>query len=304
MTVQQPISHHYSPVFYQKPWAVDGRVTRYYRPHKAVVADAKVPKAIGCEDHLYDFEGLPVGAVAPSLESQFFSPVDSRAAVVHQRLLAGELNKLSPQEREDWARFLLSMQLRNPFALAEVKRLAEQNLRANLDRETDPEYQAVRRPGDPETIWEWTQVYEPHVIQNAHKQFLPSLIDHKELGQYLMNMHWATIDVSTATQSLLTGDRPLISTHGWKDPNCVVHFPLSPHTLFAATNSPAVTGRLLALPRTPLVKWMNNEIARCAVDLVIGQDDKQLLFVERRLRQRDQDPVPGPVGKGRPNCPA
>ncbi len=38
MNAQEPINHHYLPIFYQQGWATDGRVVRYYRPHDAVVA--------------------------------------------------------------------------------------------------------------------------------------------------------------------------------------------------------------------------------------------------------------------------
>ena len=35
-----------------------------------------------------------------------------------------------------------------------------------------------------------------------------------------------------------------------------------------------------------------------------GRDASQLSFVETRLRRADQEPIPGPIGRGRPNCPA
>jgi hypothetical protein len=40
------------------------------------------------------------------------------------------------------------------------------------------------------------------------------------------------------------------------------------------------------------------------VDVVIGDTDAHLEFVERRLRRPGKEPVPGPIGRGRPNCPA
>jgi hypothetical protein len=128
---QAPIRHHFTPVFYLNSWAIDDRVTRYYRPCSGVVVSPTAPKNTGYENHLYTFQG-----VSPEqqeiLETQFFSPVDSSAAIAHKLLLAGCLNQLTNQQRADWARFMMSMQLRSPFALGEVKRLADQHLRANL----------------------------------------------------------------------------------------------------------------------------------------------------------------------------
>jgi hypothetical protein len=52
------------------------------------------------------------------LETQFFSPVDSRAAIAHKLLLAGQLKQLTNHQRVDWARFMMSMQLRSRFRWA------------------------------------------------------------------------------------------------------------------------------------------------------------------------------------------
>ncbi|WP_148216797.1 DUF4238 domain-containing protein [Phenylobacterium zucineum] len=111
--------------------------------------------------------------------------------------------------------------------------------------------------------------------------------------------------VEGAPHSLLTSDRPLISTHGWKDPRAALLFPLSPTKLFVATNGREQTARLLQRNSpNALVRYVNDQIARCAVDFVIGTNDSQLPFVERRLRNFGEEPIPGPIGKGQPNCPS
>jgi hypothetical protein len=303
MTVHDPVSHHHTPVFHISSWAVDHRVMRYYRPRGPVVASPIAPKNTGYEDYLYTIHG---GAPEQQqwLETYFFKPVDTRAAIAHQLMLAGKVNRLTNEQRVDWARFMISMQLRGPFALAEVKRLLEKLIRAQIDVPGDADFEAIRKPGDPETLYEWTAKYEPLVLEEAHKRMLPGLIDHEDIGQYLINMHWSVIDVSAATHSLLTGDRPFINTHGLKDPQTVVVFPLAPDRLFIATNGIEQTRQVLAKSPSWLVRWANGHIVGCAVDFVIGTDDSHLLFVERRLRKRDREPIPGPVGKGRPNCPA
>jgi hypothetical protein len=297
---QAPVRHHFTPVFYLSAWAVRGRVMRYYRPKDVAVASPIAPKNTGYENHLYTLQGMPPEQ-QEVLETQFFSPLDSRAAIAHKLLLAGQLKQLTNHQRVDWARFMMSMQLRSPFSLGEVKRLADHNLRANLYRD-DPEYSAIRKPGEPGNIYDWTAKHQPHVLENAHKQFLPGLIDHEELGHYLVNMHWSTIDVSSSTHTLLTGDRSLIATHGWKDVRAVLLFPLSPHRLLAATNGMAQTAQVIQKSPTSLTQFTNNQIAGCAVNFVFGINNSHLRFVERRLRRVGVEPIPGPVGKGRPGC--
>jgi hypothetical protein len=115
----------------------------------------------------------------------------------------------------------------------------EKIVRENTDKENDPEYEKVRKADDPATVYAWTMKHQPHVIANAYKDMLPRLIDHEGVGQYIINMHWATIDLSKASHSLLTGDRPFITTRGIKDPQSVLLFPLSSTCLFAATNGPS-----------------------------------------------------------------
>ena len=226
-----------------------------------------------------------------------------RAAIAYRLLLGGKLNSLTNEQRCDWGRFLLSMQLRSPWALGELERLADQTLRANLERYVDPEYLARRKPDDPDTPYAWLEKHHPEVLRNAHKTFLPGLIDHDDLGQYLINMQWMTLDVSWATHSLLTSDRPFLHTLGWKDPRTTLLFPLSPRLLFVAANSDQRLAPLRRASPSRVVREANTLVADFAVDFVIGVDGAQLAFVEKRLRRTDQEPQPGEIGRGRPGCP-
>jgi hypothetical protein len=299
---QIPKNHHFTPIFYLTAWAgADGRVIRYNRPRDMVEAKPRPLRRTGSAEHLYTLQGVPPERQA-MIETEFFKPVDDRAAVAHRLLLDGKLNALTVEQRSDWARFMMSMQLRSPFSLGELERLADKVMRETMAVD-DAEFNAVRKAGDPATIYDWTAKHEPHVIANAHKTFLPGAVDHEELGQFLINMHWATFDLASAKHTLLTGDRPLVSTHGWKDSRTVLMFPLSPTLAFIATNGMRQTLHVLGLNPSTFVSTLNDQVARCAVDFVIGRDASHLAFVEKRLRRPDVEPIPGPVGRGRPGCP-
>lgn len=302
MTAQIPIDHHFTPVFYLNAWTTDGRLIRYSRPYDKVVAKSCAPRRTGSEAHLYTLRGVPLERQA-ALETEFFQPIDDQAAIVHQMLRAGRLNDLTGDQRCHWARFMMSTTLRSPFSLAEVERLADQTVRANLAVDDD-EYNAMRKPGDPATLYDWTVKHAPQVIENAHKSFLPGLIDHEDLGRHLINMVWATLDVSAANHTLLTSDRPFNWIGGWKDTKALLAFPLGPELLFLATNGLPFMRAMLNNPVEKVVRQVNESTARFAVDFIIGRDDAQLNFVETRLRRRDEEPLPGPIGRGQPNCPA
>lgn len=302
MTAPIPIDHHFTPVFYQKAWVgADGRLTRYSRPFDKVVAKSCAPSRTGSKAHLYTLQGVPPERQA-ALETEFFQPVDDHAAVAHQMMRVGRLNDLTGDLRCHWARFLMSMTLRSPFSLGEVARLADQTVRANLAADDD-EYNALRKPSDPATLYDWTLKHQPQVIENAHKTFLPGLIDHADLGRHLINMVWATMDVSTARHSLLTSDRPFNWSLGWKDPKTLLVFPIGPELLFLATNGLPLVQAVLRNPADKVVRQVNDAVVRLAVDFVVGRDASQLSFVEERLRRPDQEPAPGSIGRGQPNCP-
>jgi hypothetical protein len=304
MTAQIPINHHFTPIFYLNAWAdADGRVTRYSRPVDVAVTKPCAPSRTGSAAHLYTLRGVQPERRA-ALETEFFKPVDTKAAEAHRILLAGGLNKLTHDQRCDWARFMMSMTLRSPFSLGELDNLVGQTLRSTMQLRDDAEFNALRKPDDPETLYDWTLKYHPEAIENAHKSFLPAMIDHEGLGQHLINMIWATVDVASAPHMLLTSDRPFNWSLGWKEPNAALAFPLSPDLVFVATNGRPQMDTVMRRRARDVVRIVNEETARLAVDFVIGCDASQLTFVERRLRRRDQEPIPGPIGRGRPGCPA
>jgi hypothetical protein len=296
MSAQHPISHHFTPVFYLKSWATGNRITRFYRPYREVVSSTPSPRYAGCEDELYTLQGVPPEH-RQMLESVFFSPVDSRVATVYRLLAEGRPNSLTNEQRSDWGRFLLSMQLRSPWALGELKQLTDQTLMENSG------YLAKRKPDDPQTFYDWMKKNHPDELENAHKRWLPQLIDSENLGQYLINMQWTTLDVSQASRTLLTSDRPFLSTFGWKDLRTALLCPLSPTLLFIAANTNQRLAAFHTAGPSSVVRKMNRLIVDFAVDFVIGCDSSQLVFVEKRLRRRDQEPKPGVIGRGRPGCP-
>jgi hypothetical protein len=160
-----------------------------------VVASPIGPEYTGYEDHLYTLQGVPREQQA-FLETNFFSPVDNAAAAAHQLLLEGKLNNLTNQQRVDWARFMVSMQHRSPHSLTELQNLTDHVMRSNLSFD-GPDFADSVKSGTDQTMYEWTKQNHPHVMVEAHKRWLPGLIDHGTVGHYLANMVWGTLDVSS-----------------------------------------------------------------------------------------------------------
>ena len=293
-TMSAPIRHHYLPVFYLVRWAgEDGKVCRFHRPFREVVVSRRIPDNTGYEDRLYSLEGAPAGQ-EQRIETEVMNAlVNSPAAPVLEKLIARGPAQLSNPEKSDLLRFFMSLQLRGPFALQELKTLALRNVRANLHRLSDAEYEAIKREGDPPTVWDWAVENLKGFEADTHKHFLPGLIDHQGIGQHVMLMTWAVVDCADDGATLLTCDRPWTTTHGLGDARCTLAIPLSPTKLFLATNLPQTMERLLSVPRRQLVRSVNVNIVGVAVETSSGDAPRHRRFVEKRLVKRGEAPIPG-----------
>jgi hypothetical protein len=298
MPSNEPIKHHYLPVFYLDRWTgTGGRLFHFYRPYRAVVASPISPLNTGFENGLYSLDG-----VAPEkrqiVETQFMAPaVDSPAAVVLEKMLKGGLSELTGDERVEFTRFVLSLEYRGPHALKEMEALTGDTVLQTLDRADDEEYLTLRKPGDPDTLHQWAVENAPQFLTDTHKRWLPGFVDNEEIGQHVINMPWAIIDLSRSKHSLLTADRPLYRELGLDDPKAIWAVPLSPTHLFAAANTEQTLRSLVAAKPDRVVRAMNDALVRHAVRHVYGDSAKHLAFIERRLRGLDDPVVPGTAAR-------
>jgi hypothetical protein len=147
--VSDPEKHHYLPVFYISHWAgADGKVVRYYRPHREVVASPITPQHTGYEPGLYGLEGCSPD-VRNSIEKNFMAPVvDSPASRALDVLNERDNAKLTTELRQAWTRFVMSLHVRNPAKVDHITRQAGAGLRQSLCANPE-EYEAVRGANAP-----------------------------------------------------------------------------------------------------------------------------------------------------------
>jgi len=276
-------NHHYLPVFYLSQWAgTDGKVVRYYRPHREVVASRITPKRTGYEPGLYGLDGY-----APSLnnviEKEFMAlVVDDPAAHALRVLIERDQSKLTPELREAWTRFVMSLHVRTPAKVEYITQQAAQNLRRSLLSNPE-EYDAIRTATDPPTLLEWVEQNAPAILPNFGKQMLPSIITHQETGDAIIRMRWWTVEITQEFPDLLTCDHPVFISHGIPDDKCLIAVPLSPRFIFFATRNPATLDRVMARGIVEVTKLLNESIVNQAQKFVYGATDRHLGFVENRL---------------------
>jgi hypothetical protein len=121
--MNEPRKHHYIPQFYLRKWArPDGRVLCYKRiTAGAVTADWVTPKSTGFEKDLYTLEHLPED-IRQAIEKEVTADVDNRAAAAMQKMItAKSADSLTADDRLAWAQFVVSLPIRNPDAVADIK---------------------------------------------------------------------------------------------------------------------------------------------------------------------------------------
>jgi hypothetical protein len=281
--MSDPKKHHFSPVFYLKGWCnADSKLAEYYRPHKKVVSRLVHPEATGFQMFLYTLDGES-DEKKQTIEKDYMSPiVDNRAAIALKMLIAQQ--EIDSEEiRSHWTRFLMASLVRQPQAIKQTLSDFTETLRKNLADATE-EYQAWKTDADPATPFEWLEVNKKHVVKDTPKRVMVASIEHECIGNIIINMKWATLDLSASDHELLTSDAPNIRFCGLKDRRCLIAFPLSPRFLFVATHDGRAESFLRAQGESKIANWMNDKIVRMAERYVYGRTESHLRFVENRLR--------------------
>src|SRR5262245_8779479 len=115
--------HHYVPQFLLERWATRGRFVAYYFESAAgkVIENAKAIVASACQiSNLNTFYGVDKSQ-RDAPETRFFTPqVDTPAATALQVMLVNGIKALTPKQRIDWARLLISFAVRTPESLREM----------------------------------------------------------------------------------------------------------------------------------------------------------------------------------------
>jgi hypothetical protein len=189
------------------------------------------PSAVGYEHGLYALDGYDP-EMRDALERDYMAPlVDEPASKALRALMECNKEKLTPELRNAWTQFLISLMIRTPHMIAEITGQAEQHLRHNLLKNPE-EYEAVRKDGDPATMLEWAEKNVQPVFKSVGKTLLPELAGNEKIGTAIIRMEWFTVLFAQDAGDLLTCDNPCYMTHGLGDERCLVVLPISPHAVF------------------------------------------------------------------------
>ena len=268
--------HHYMPVFYLQQWA-DGRsrLIEFSRrgPAQTVKPRPTSPAGTGYVRGLYRMEDIDPNVVN-AVETLFLKPSDGLAAEALQCFLE-EREFLRPGPmRTSWSRFMLSLMLRYPEAVAHMKA----QLRANVEQM----YLQTRKPEEPETFAEYEALHGTHDMARIHGKLLMDLMQESRMGRLIFGMHWGVLKCKNYTRNLLTSDRPIVSNAFQLSANHLC-LPISPEHVFVACGTPQAETEFMRLDPLDVMLTMNDAVARQAKTYVWNTDDRQLRFVKNRM---------------------
>lgn len=284
MTNQEPKKHHYIPCFYLKRWCsrTDGRLCELSRPYGERVRPKRVsPAGTGYVNRLYTMRGFPEEH-AHQLEERFFRPADGQAHEALCKLEVGGRNvQWTVEQRSAWSRFMMSLLLRCPEDIDNIRYYWRDVLIDEIDLTTEVEYTQLREPDDPSTFKEFLQNQRQAVMEEGLFDTLLMVMDSQEMGSFINSLDWKVLDVSSSPFDLLTSDRPVYQPVALEDPRGCILLPIGPTRLFVAAKSSQIFDILRTKRVQDVVASVNRATVGAAARFVYGSSDAQLGFVQK-----------------------
>lgn len=286
--------HHFVPQFLLRAWAngsVDGKVEDIRLDLSGFPSSRRAPKSTGYKDDLYALsKPVVAGMEKQAIEKIFFMQVDNLAARAHQKLVKHGLRSLTNDERSDWVRFLMSLRVRQPDIVQQLKTESAEHLVKTL-RQQPEEYDKLAKNGDAPTLVEWTEQQFPGLIENFGLSFFHEIASNPEVGEKIFKMKWWLWDFANVSFDLLLADHPCVFINGIDDPNLTIALPISPKKAFMATNSDDVAVMMRQQVPKHLALRLNELSLNQARARIYAPNTSPRRFIQNRVRFRSEAKV-------------
>lgn len=285
---------HFIPKFYLKPWeGTDGKIEVFQRRPDGVLVSKRLHRtATGYAIDLYKLPGVDP-ADEHKMESAFMAPIDDEA--VHARdLLLGDMTPAGVRTRNAWARFVLSMMLRNPEEVAIFKKNYA-DIIMTPQPEFQPKYDAMRQADDPAAFEDWMVKNDATHVERSAMFAITTFIEHPPVLHLFLRMHWMIIDTSSVERRLMTSDRPVMFTQGMMQYAGHYALPISPTRLFLAATTVDFAKQFASLPPGKIVREVNKLVVGQARKYVYAVDSSHLAYVRREMGKLTPPTILGSV---------
>lgn len=275
------LRHHFVPEFFLKRWASEGRVHAYYWDDRSgsLRMSEKGAKAFCQETDLYKLASEPPEK-SYLLETKFLGTVDDKAGKIIGKIAKGDLRSLTNEEACDWARFLMSLEVRRPSVVKFLKRRASRDFINALD--DDAEFLAEMDRLDIQV--QPSKVLGPATtpyVQDRMLLRIQEAIDSKEIGNHYLRMSWLTRKLSDGGIDLVVADRPFIRLGGIEAPDNLWCLPLDPGTAFFCSNNRNFLIKLEHTSAKQISKAINRHSVEQAVKYVFDRSGRNSPLLKR-----------------------
>jgi hypothetical protein len=269
------MDHHFVPQFLLRAWAgktPDKKLQVFRLDQRKLLTNRLAPQSTAFEPDLYALSVDQVrGMDKQAIEERLLSRVDTNGSAVREILVRNGSKHLSPGQQLDWAIFLMSLRVRQPEIVAELKAGSASELRRQIAQEHGA-MDAIEIDGGALGLEEWTEQNFPGLIENFGLTFFHELVVNPNVGQRLTSMRWWVRDLGEADQQLLIADHPCIFTTGIEDEALVVALPIAPTKVFLATKSEHVASAIAKSAPSELALRVNESSLNQARKRVYATD--------------------------------
>lgn len=278
--------HHYIPQFLLRAWAEttpDKKVEIFRLDRPRVPSSRRSPRHTAYEKNLYALT-MPIvaGMEQQAVEINVLKHIDTLAAMVLRKLTTTGFTDITWDDRCDWVRFLMSLRLRQPNIVQQLRTGVAEHLEGSLIDQPE-EYDAIAEVGDPPTLVEWTRKTYPGLIENFGLSFFNRLVGDPEIGRKILRMKWWLWHFTQERHDLLLADHPCIFTAGIDDPDLVIALPIGPRKAFMATANERVANILRQQRPKHLLMRLNESSLAQAGPRIYACDASAHRFIANRL---------------------
>lgn len=284
-------NHHYLPQSYQRGWAdALGRVYVYRWRHGRIVCDPKSTRSTGARSGLY-YTPMAPPELRNYMEDVFWRRIDQWGHDGLSLLRSNDPAARTKFNLQRMAVYLLALEVRNPWRVAEIERQARQHV---LQSCLVGDYDRHRRAHEPATLEEFKAALNQPGLSEHGAACIRHVVFNEDVRRKLSIMDWQVVKVTNSVP-ILTSDVPLIRYRGLADDDGLMLLPLSGDEFLAIFNHGGIdmVRSIEANIRTGVfVEGINRYVVQHKIDYVYGVDDSQTEFVSRYWEARESAYVP------------
>jgi uncharacterized protein DUF4238 len=290
MAAHESRRHHFVPKLLLRPWLIEDKPRQlhlrgyFWDTRRASLwCKRRGLDSFCCQIDLLSLRSHSLGRDA--IERVFFAEIDTKGADACDLLIEAGPKSLNSDQRCDFARLLMSLDIRRPSTVAKVRETGTTGFVDGLNN--DPEIlAAMEQMGITETPSSFYEQQSGTFLEDRALTMVQGLVDNPQVAGRLVNAFWHVRRLSADDQSLVLSDRPLIRLRGYDHPGGAWILPLTPRVVFIAVNHPANLQRILNATSNRLVRYINVASARQAERFVFCVDTVHEWWLPKYLRPR------------------